>query len=323
MRKRLFFLASNACAVLFIFAAFSSKLFADETGREKAKEEAELFLVQTEIGAEECLYIATVTVTSAADSALLMESKGIHKRLQIKDGDLEIVSWYPKIVSDDREDKSGSPVYARHTNEWTRFHHSGNEFGIFDRSDGTKEIVHIDETTIQTRWVPQCWGLELYNWPFVRGELFERGSERRVASAVFLGKARCFDGTINIDGSVDSCWGRPGKSNFLVYHSFKDGLLIRTEIVFFEEEFSPDVKLPDKKKGITYSLVETKWKRFGDDEVPSKIQASFRDGFQREHALNDLVAEIQCFDKDSKEFKEAIEVREKLIKQVTVPRILR
>lgn len=308
------------CSTLIILNAFTFQLFADDAGKEKAKEEADLFLVQCEIGAKENLYIATVSITSAADSALILETKGIQKRLQIEGGDLEIVSWDPKVISDDREEKTSLPVYGTITNEWTRFHHKGLEFGLFDRGDGQKEVIHIDAATIQTRWIPQCWALELYDWPFVFGDLFERDRDRKIAITVFSGKTQCFDGTINSDGTVESCWGKPGQSNFLVYHSFKDGLLTKTEIMFFEEPFSPDIKLPNKKDGITYSLVETKWKRFGDDDVPFKIQATFRDGFQRENALNDLVAEIQCFDKDSKEFKEAFEFREKLIKQVTVPK---
>lgn len=303
-----------------IFNAFTLQSFADDAGKEKAKEEADLFLVQCEIGAKESLYVASVSITSAADSALLLQSKGIQTRLQVEGGDLEIVSWDPTIISDDRDDKMSSPVYGTITNEWTRFHHQGLEFGLFDRGDGKKEVFHIDEATIRTRWIPQCWALELYDWPFVIGDLFRRNSERKIAITVFNGKTQCFDGTINSDGTVESYWGTPGQSNFLVYHSFKDGLLTKTEIMFFEKQFSPNIKLPSKESGITYSLVETKWKRFGGDDVPVKIQASFRDGFQKENAMNDLVAEIQCFDKDSKEFKEAFELREKLIKQVTVPK---
>jgi hypothetical protein len=314
------FLITCLRSTLIIFTAFSLQLFADDAGKEKAKEEADLFLVQCESGAKESLYVATVSITSAADSALMLESKGIQKRLQVEGGDLEIVSWNPKVISDDRDDKTSSPVYGTITNEWTRFHHQGREFGLFDRGDGKKEVVHIGAATIQTRWIPQCWALELYDWPFVIGDLFRRDRERRIAMTVFNGKTQCFDGTINSDGTVESCWGKPGRSNFLVYHSFKDGLLTKTEIMFFEEQFSPDIKLPSKKAGITYSLVETKWKRFGDDDVPFKIQATFRDGFQKENALNDLVAEIHCFDKDSKEFKEAFELREKLIEQVTGPK---
>ncbi|MCU0720239.1 MAG: hypothetical protein MUC83_11090 [Pirellula sp.] len=47
---------------------------------------------------------------SAADLALLLECEGIQKRLQDEEGMLEIVSWYPKIISDDRVDKTDSPV---------------------------------------------------------------------------------------------------------------------------------------------------------------------------------------------------------------------
>ncbi|MFY7878396.1 MAG: hypothetical protein ACOVQM_23255 [Pirellula sp.] len=315
MKERVLFFLVFFCTLVNSLSV-RSELLADEVGREKAREEADLFLVQCEIGARECLYVANVSITSAADASLLFESKGLHQRLQVKEGDLEIVSWFPKVFSDDRDDKTTLPVYVQVANQWTRFHDQGREFGVFAKEDGTQEAVVINTKTIQKIFYPQCWSIELYDWPFVRGDIFVRSSERGLASISFAGEHQCFDGTIQSDGSVESCWGRPGKSNFLLYHVFKDGLLIKEEVMFFEKEFHPEIKLPDKKFGISFSIVETKWKTLGDDDVPSRVHATFRDGFQLERSLNDLVAEIKCFDKDSMEFKEAVEVRKKLVEQV-------
>lgn len=316
MAERVLFFLTFLCTLM-NSVGVSSELLADEAGREKAKEEADLFLVQCEIGAKECLYVAKVSIASAADAALLFESKGLHQRLQVKEGDLEIVSWFPKVLSDNRDDKTALPVYAQVANQWTRFHDQGREFGVFAKAGGTQEAVPITPKTIERMFYPQCWSIELYDWPFVRGDIFERNSQRGLAAISFEGKHQCFDGTIKSDGSVESCWGRSGKSNFLLYHVFKDGLLVKEEVMFFENEFHPEIKLPAKKSGISFSIVETMWKKLGDDDVPSKVHATFRDGFQRERSLNDLVAEIQCFDKDSKEFKEAVDVRKKLVEQVT------
>ena len=298
---------------LFSFAVISfafSKVVADDSIIDEAIESAKTFALTCEYGLPQSLQRITVDVNASPDSVYLYESKGHMERLKSKDGIVDRCSWKPTVIADDRPFKSYDvDVFAMH-DDWCRLKIDGKEYVVTPQ----KGLTHMDDDYSKTNWVPQSVVVEAFDWPFANKGLFRRNAEQNIARIVFQNNPNqvCLRANRTKTGGTESVWGVNKKLYFLVYYNFESDLLVRYEVVYFEKGIENPLKsIPDKSEGSPYSVVSTKWGKLDGEDVPISIDAIIRTGFKKDNPTLNVIAKIECFGVESKEFAAA---KSKLLK---------
>lgn len=308
-----------------ILAIFAIKMpfisVADDALIKSVKDEIELYDVSFSEILHEHFMVVEFEAESSADSLLLFRSKGKMRRLQTKTGEYVFCVVNPEVLTDDRKVKSENPLSTPCTDEHIVV--KGKVWSSVQTAAGngklTSSWVLVDEQYKRFHFLPNFRCIPLSDWPFVVESYFDASnSKRNIVRDVYLGSNRCFRAREIGNGVVESSWTISPKSNGLGVLECRDGLPVKRQSYSFPFIYEPEKELPDLKKGVLESSVETQWAKLpGDIDVPRLVNASFFDNSLEDPSSIQFLAKIKVFFPDSPEYEAAFTKFEEICRQTT------
>jgi hypothetical protein len=288
----------------------------DESARKQAEEEAAQFILETEYALTDYYMTVELTAESSPDAPLVFTSKGIMQKLICDQGVLELCSWKPRILVDDRPEQEKGVVKPFSTGQSSEILTlDGKRYRTRDELFKPCDPIFIDGVKrTDLRWF-RC--IDLFDWPIhSAGSYSHPTGESKLASIVFGKKKTCFKATQLNSRTIESSWANRVKAGGFKNYTFRDGRPVKFEWVVTNKPFDLKDGVPDRSKGKSVDVVETKWKQQGDTYVPSVVHLVTSLNPWKDSSIIDVVANISVFEKDSKEYKEKKKELETIIAKI-------
>lgn len=289
--------------------ALMSPTNGDDSLIQRAREEAQAFVFECEEIHETYLMKASIKVDSSPDAPILFSSTGSMALLRSGQFVMEEVSWVPDVL----DEPISSDGFRRY---FVLAFPCNTAFFTMNR---TRYVVlggDLEPVEKSKKFVGQEVCVDLFDWPFVSAALFEQVLNIRLPRHEFETPERCFHAVATKAGGVDSYWANLDSPREYSRCVFEEGLLVRYEVVYVGPDFKPKNEIPKPVRRMEICTVETVWQRFGAGSVPKQINAVMTRGSTKEDATYNVVAKIEVFGKDSKEFQERELVAAKLALKV-------
>ena len=311
--------------LILISAIFAIKIpltsVADDSLTKSVIDEIKLYDFSFSELLQEHFMVVEFEAESSADSLLLFRSKGKMRRLRTKTGEYEVCVVNPEVLTDDRKVKSENPLSTPCTDEHIVV--KGKVWSSVQTADGngklTRSWVLVDEQYKRFHFLPNFRCIHLSDWPFVVESSFDASNSKgNIVRDVYLGSNRCFRAREISKGVVESSWTISPKSNGLGVLECRDGLPVKRQSYSFPFIYEPEKELPDLKKGVLESSVETQWAKLpGDVDVPRLVNANFFDNSREDPSSIQFVAKIKVFLPESPEYEAAFTKFEEICRQTT------
>jgi hypothetical protein len=268
---------------------------------DQARSLAEQYCLDTEFGLSEYLMEVEVRAESSPNSERVFESKGLMRRLKIKDYTWESCKWTPTIVADHRANKvTDGSLAEKHW--WEAVKTSNQIYYVRDPNGNRCEPVAKDSLKEFDRMSAMC--VLLSDWP-IHGPEFWRTetAEPRTAQIIFGNNRRCFAANKLDHNKNDSYWSTKDKLVKAIHRvTFSDNDLVCHEILYFPNGIDIESGVPDVSPGKLLVRTETDWIHCGDSRVPRSVHTQIHsDPFS--NVSVSMMAHIRVLDQSDEKFQ--------------------
>ncbi len=289
----------SVCRIPVLVCALSisvTGVYGDDLEKD-ARRKAEQYMLGEKVALENYLLVADVVVATPPDAEFVFDSHGSMTLFRRGNATFSSVDWQPSVIADSRGGKA--------KDEQIPFTSRGSLQELI--VDGKSFIVNNDRLQFLDPSVPRNYSsggaavVLPFDWPLHSYATFSRDGTHVLGKTTFERKV-CFL-AIEQNGELESYWGLPGQGLGYCKVCFKGDLVVRKEVFWMKSQMKAidiDVNSKEHKRS---DIVQTKWTRLGDDDVPEEVNSVFTLNSVSNPRVYELSAKLKFFSATSPEYK--------------------
>ncbi len=275
----------------------------DDGAISKAKDDAASYILEVEFGLPQYLMTVSFEAETSPDAPALYNANGSMHKLVCEEGAIEGCKVRSKTIADDRTNDR-VPLFFGNSS-WEELSYDGKRYSISDSfGKRTADPVLIDRYYEVSHFpnLPKC--VNLFDWPLLYCSRLKGTDKKSLAEEKFGGNHVFYSARWLDKETCEACWYVP-RGYLVGVATFRQGLPIKHESVWFDKVVDPTKSMPDLRQGMATDKTETKWKKLGETYVPNVVHYTTCENPWKDPSFIDVTAKIDVFDKDSKEFTSA------------------